>query len=419
MTPHELRRLLRLRRPAVTGRDRVLRRTLSVPDLREAARRRLPRAIFDYLEGGADQEVTILDNVERFSRYRWFPQALRGTASPGLGCSVFGEELPLPIGLAPTGYTRLFHSDGELAVARAAASLGIPYSVATLATTALEEVAAASRALLWFQLYTMRDWEVTRGLVQRAESAGYRVLQVTVDTAVAGRRTRDLRNGLTIPPTLTARTLFGIAGHVPYWVSLVRGRSIGFANFASDAGPSAGNIASITERFEPAISWDQVARLREIWKGAMVIKGPLGAQDVVRAVELGCDGVYLSNHGGRQLDQVAHPLDLLVAARRAVGRKTTILLDSGIRCGADVAIALACGADYCLVGRPYLYGLAAAGQAGVEFVIGMIAEELGRTLQLLGLAGVADLKAAGEGVVRYGGSPASRPGDTGDFGVLQ
>ncbi len=378
----------------------------SLVDLRRAAGRRLPRAIFDYLEGGAEQERTVRANLARYDGCRFHPRALTGSSTPDLSLTLFGDRLPLPVGLAPTGYTRLIHREGEIAVARAAGRLGVPYAAATMANTALGEIAAAAPGPLWFQLYASSDWAVTEQLVGEAERAGCRALLLSVDTQVAGQRLRDLRNGLTIPPSASWRALLGIALRAGYSRGLLSGPELGFANFEAPSAPSSGGIAQITRSFEASLAWEHLHQLRQRWHGALLLKGPLGPSDVARAVAEGCDGVYLSNHGGRQLDRTAHPLDLLAAARREVGQQVALLVDSGIRSGADVAIALGLGADLCLVGRPYLYGLAAAGERGVGQVIKMIRDELERTMHLLGVGGVRELRQMGSSLVSLGGDSA-------------
>ena len=389
------------------GKSRLTRRGPSVFDLRRSARRLLPRAIFDYLEGGAEQERTLRANLVRYASCRFQPQVLSGAGVPDLRATLFGQRLPIPLALAPTGYTRLIHPDGEAGVARAAGRLGVPYTAATMATTSLEEVAAAARGPLWFQLYVSTDWRLTEDLVDRAQRAGCRALLVSVDTQVAGQRLRDQRNGLTIPPAPSRAALLGIALHPRYWRRLVAGPELTFANFQRTPGPAAGGIAEITRSFEPALSWEHLSRLRRLWTGPLLVKGPLRPSDVARAVAEGCDGVYLSNHGGRQLDRSPHPLDLLVAARQQVGGKVPLLVDSGIRTGADAVIALALGADLCLLGRPYLYGLAAGGEEGVALAIRMLRDEMERTMQLLGVGGTAELRARGEELVVLGGGTGS------------
>jgi len=389
--------------------NRALDRCHDIAALRAAARRRLPRAVFDYIDGGADEELTLAGNREAFHRVRFRPRALQDVSAPSLSTRLLGTELPAPIALAPTGYTRMIHPDAETGVARAAAARGLPYTLSTVATTTIEDVAATGHPNLWFQLYVLRDRGLTRALVDRAADAGFRVLEIAVDSAVSGHRTRDVRNGLTIPPQLTAKTLLGIGAHPGYWSSVLRGAPLTLANLR-DTGPDGrpnarpraggpGTVAGINELFDPSVTWDDLASLREHWSGALVLKGPLGPSDVRRAVDLGIDGIHLSNHGGRQLDRCVSPLDLLRPAREAAGELPTILLDSGIRSGADIAAAIALGADACVVGRAYLYGAAAAGQRGVEHAIDLLTGQLRRTLQLLGATDLADLRKHGAELV--------------------
>lgn len=369
--------------------------------MRALARRRIPRAVFDYVEGGADEELSLARNEQSFREWELVPAGPRDVSTIDLSSAVFGRRLELPLICAPTGYTRMMHPEGELAVARAAAAARVPYTLSTMATTALEDVAASGRPELWFQLYVWRDRALTAELVRRAWASGYRVLEVTIDAPVAGYRVRDIRNGLTIPPSLTAGTLLGIAVKPAYWVELVRHPAITFANFPPEAAARAGlTIESIGKQFEPRLTWDDIAALREEWDGSLVVKGPLGVDGARAALAAGADGLHLSNHGGRQLDRVVPPLELLADVRAAVGEEVTIIVDSGIRHGIDLAVALALGADAGAVGRAYLYGLMVAGEAGVAHALRLLAGELERALRLLGMSSVSDLRAAGPQVLR-------------------
>jgi L-lactate dehydrogenase (cytochrome) len=286
----------------------------------------------------------------------------------------------------------MMHPAGEIAAARAAQRHGVPYTLSTMATTTIEAVARATQPDLWFQLYILRDAGLNKELVDRAAAAGYRVLVVTVDCFVTGHRTRDRRNGLVIPPALTARTLASIAGKPGYWTRMLRSPAIGFANFA---GHPAVTIEDTGALFNPGITWDDIAELRARWPGPLVIKGPLGPADAARAVAAGADGVQLSNHGGRQLDRTVPPADMIAAVREAVGPSVPVLVDSGIRHGSDIAVALALGADACAIGRAYLYGLMAGGEAGVDKALVILAGQFRRTMQLLGVPSVAELRSAG------------------------
>ncbi len=295
----------------------------------------------------------------------------------------------------------MMHPAGELAVARAAAAARVPYTLSTMATTALEDVAATGHPELWFQLYVWRDRGLTAELVRRAWASGYRVLEVTIDAPVSGLRIRDIRNGLTIPPRLTAATLFGVAVKPAYWAGMLRSSAITFANFPPEAAAGAGlTIENITQQFEPRLTWDDIVALRSEWKGALVVKGPLGPEGARAALACGADGLHLSNHGGRQLDRIVPPLELLADVREAMGEEVAIVLDSGIRHGTDLAVAVALGADAGAVGRAYLYGLMVAGEPGVAHALALLTGELRRTLQLLGMSSVAELRAAGPQVLR-------------------
>ena len=267
----------------------------------------------------------------------------------------------------------MMHPAGEIGAARAAQRHGLPYTLSTMATTTIEAVAESQRQPdLWFQLYILRDSGLTKELVDRAAAAGYRVLVVTVDTFVTGHRTRDQRNGLVIPPELTARTLASIAGKPGYWVRMLRSPAIDFANFAGHRRVTIEGTGSL---FNPAVNWDDIASLRARWPGKLVLKGPLGPADAARAVTAGADGLQLSNHGGRQLDRAVPPVDLIAPVRDAVGPDVSVLVDSGVRHGSDIAVALALGADACAIGRAYLYGLMAGGEPGVDKVLDILADQ--------------------------------------------
>ena len=303
----------------------------------------------------------------------------------------------MPMALAPTGYTRMMHRDGEIGVARSAERHGLPYALSTMATTTVEDLAAAARPDLWFQLYMLKDTGLTKELVERAAACQYRVLVVTVDCIIPGHRIRDARNGLVIPPELTLKALTGIAVHPGYWLRMLASPAIEFANFA---GHPAMSIEESGSKFSTAVTWDEIASLRARWPGKLVIKGPLSVADALHAIELGADGLQLSNHGGRQLDRTIPPIDTLPEIREAVGPDVTLLIDSGIRHGSDIAVAIALGADAGVIGRAYLYGLMAGGEAGVDKALDLLTQQFKMTLQLLGVTSVADLRALGTEVLR-------------------
>ena len=392
----EVRELLRLQPPEWDRTSRLLRKCHEIEDLRRAARRRLPRAVFDYVDGGADEERSLGGNRDAFARRRYLPRILRGVADATAATQWFGRAAAAPIILGPTGYTRMMHPDGELAVARAAHRQGLPYVLSTVSTTSIEDLRASGHADLWFQLYIWRNRRLTFELVERAASAGYRVLEITVDTAVPGHRVRDVRNGLTVPPQLSPRTLVGIAARPAYWARMLRSPALVMANSGGAPGTEADlTIQNLGSQFDPGITWKDVATIRGLWRGPLLLKGVIGPEDACRAVDAGVDGLHLSNHGGRQLDRVVAPLDTLPAVRAAVGPQFCLLLDSGIRHGSDIATAVALGADGAVVGRSYLYGLMAAGERGVEHALALLTSQLLRTMQLLGVSSVAELRQAG------------------------
>jgi len=392
MRASEIRQLIQMKPVQLDAVRRRLAACHDIADLRATGRRLTPRPVFDYVDGGADEELSARANTRAFRRWRFQPRTLVNVSQADTSAAFLGSAAPLPLILAPTGYTRMMHPAGEIAAARAAARHGLPYTLSTMATTTIEDVAAGARPDLWFQLYILRDSGLNKELVDRAAAAGYRVLVVTVDCFVTGHRTRDRRNGLVIPPELTARTLAGIASKPGYWIRMLRSPAIGFANFA---GRPAVTIEDTGMLFNPGITWDDIAELRARWPGLLIIKGPLGPADARLAVAAGADGLQLSNHGGRQLDRTVPPADTIAAVREAVGPDVSVLVDSGIRHGSDIAVALALGAVGCAIGRAYLYGLMAGGEPGVDKALDILAAQFKRTMQLLGVPSVAELRAAG------------------------
>ncbi|GAA2782418.1 alpha-hydroxy acid oxidase [Saccharopolyspora taberi] len=385
----ELRPLLRIEPPKLDLTERRLARAHSIGDLRSIARRRTPRAVFDYTDGAAEGETSLLRARRAFRNVEFHPSVLRDVSDVDTTTTILGRPSALPFSLAPTGFTRMMNHEGEPAVARVAEKAGIPYALSTMGTTSLEDTAAAAPdARKWFQLYVWRDRAASRDLVQRAKEAGYESLILTVDTPVAGARLRDLRNGLTIPPALTLKTIADGAMHPAWWFNLLTTEPLSFATFSRWEGTVA---ELINEMFDPTLNFGDVEWLREAWDGPLVIKGIQNAADAGRVVELGADAVILSNHGGRQLDRAPTMLELLPAAREAVGDRAEILLDTGILSGADIVAALALGADSCLVGRAYLYGLMAGGQRGVQRAVDILRTEIVRTMQLLGVRSVGEL----------------------------
>ena len=366
----------------------------------------MPRAVFDYVEGGADQELSIARNVAAFRAWEFVPINPRDVSSVDPSTVLLGHRIEYPLVCSPTGYTRMMHPDGELAVARAAARAGVPYALSTVASTSLEAVSSTGHPDLWFQLYVWRDRGLVGELADRAWAAGYRVLEVSIDVPVSGFRIRDERNGLTIPPRLTAGTLLGIALKPRYWIDVLRHPAVTFANASSSLGSMGGmTIESMSALFDPSLTWRDIADVRDRWPGALIVKGSLDPDGAREALAAGADGLHLSSHGGRQLDRVVPPIELVPAVRAAVGEQTALIVDSGIRHGADLAVAIARGADAGAVGRAYLYGLMAAGEAGVDHALGLLVAEFTRTLELLGVASVAELRALGPRLLKRRGEP--------------
>jgi L-lactate dehydrogenase (cytochrome) len=388
----EIRALVRAGRPELHAASRRLARCHDIEDLRRAARRLIPRPVFDYVDGGADEELSLAANTRAFRRWGFVPRALADVSAVDTTAEVLGRPVQLPLVLAPTGFTRVLHPAGEPAVAAAAGRHGLPYTLSTMATTSVGDLAAGPHGDLWFQLYILRDRGQAGALVDQAAASGYHVLVVAVDTVVAGRRIRDVRNGLTIPPELSLRSLASIGSRPGYWVRMLRSPALQFANLGVAESTT---IAGTANWFDPSITWDDIADLRARWPGKLVIKGPLGAADARRAVEAGADGVQLSNHGGRQLDRTVAPIGLVPEVREAVGPDIAVLVDSGVRHGADIATAIALGADAAAVGRAYLYGLMAAGEPGVDKALALLTAQFRRTLQLLGITSVAELRKHG------------------------
>jgi L-lactate dehydrogenase (cytochrome) len=385
----ELRPLLQLRGFELDATDRRLARAATISDLRDIARRRTPRAVFDYADGAAEREIGLRRSREAFSRVELVPTALRDVSAIDTSTTLLGRPSKLPLAFAPTGFTRLFHHEGERAVLRVAHRNGIPASLSTVGTTTIERFAEEEpEATKWFQLYVWRDRDKTAALVERAQAAGYNGLLFTVDVPVAGARLRDVYNGLIFPPELTLRTLAGIARHPQWWLNVLTTDPLGFAMIEEQLR-TVQRVAN--DLFDAALTTDDVTWLRELWSGPLVIKGILTADDARLAVDLGADGVVVSSHGSRQLDLSPTPLEALPSIVAAVGDRAEVLLDSGITNGADVVAAVAMGARGCLVARSYCYGLMAGGERGVERAAEILRTDIVRTMALLGARSVSEL----------------------------
>nr|MDA8046731.1 alpha-hydroxy acid oxidase [Actinomycetota bacterium] len=357
--------------------ERRLSRAACVADLRRLARRRLPGGVFDYIDGGAEDERTLAANVEAFARVGYRPRVLRGVGAADAASTLLGQPVAYPLVLAPTGFTRIAHPQGELAVARAAERAGLPYTLSTLGTRSIEEVRAVSGGRLWFQVYAWRDRGLLKEMIDRAAASDYEALVLTVDTAVLGRRERDVRRGFSLPPQIGPRTVVDGALHPGWTLDFVTSEPIRFANVT---GRSVGDGTSpvtlseyINSQFDPGLSWSDVEWLRASWDRAVVIKGIQSVEDARLAADAGVDAIALSNHGGRQLDGAPAPFDLVAPVADAIGGRTQIICDGGVRRGSDILKAVAAGADACMAGRAYLYGLGAGGERGVERVLEWLA----------------------------------------------
>ncbi|UNK47309.1 alpha-hydroxy acid oxidase [Arthrobacter sulfonylureivorans] len=382
--------LVQLQAPALPTTASALHAARDIGDVRELARRRTPRFVFDYVDGGSFREESVAYNQTAFAGHRFAPRVLRPVGQPDLSAELLGGRTKLPIGLAPTGLTGLSHPEGEKAVARAAAAFGVPFSVSTMATSSIEDVAAAAPdSRRWFQLYLRTDRAKSLDLIRRALNHGYESLVLTVDTAVAGRRLRDDRNGLALPPKLRVDTFFDTARHPGWALRFLANGAPKLANFSESTNSISELVSSM---FDPQLSFDDLDWLREQWPKNLIIKGVLHPDDARTAFDHGADAVWVSNHGGRQMDRTVAPIDVIAEIRAAVGPHRPLILDSGIRSGLDVAAALAAGADFVHVGRAFLYGLMAGGQPGVERVLQILSDETRNAMQLLGAATITDLR---------------------------
>jgi L-lactate dehydrogenase (cytochrome) len=370
--------------------DRRLARAASVADLRELARRRAPRAVFDYADGAAGQEIALRRSRQAYARVEFLPQVLRDVSAVDVSTTILGRPSSAPLVFAPTGFTRMMHTEGEPAVARVAARTGIPYALSTMGTTSIERLAAAApEARRWFQLYLWRDRAASRDFVARARDCGYETLVLTVDAPVAGPRLRDVRNGLTIPPVLTLSAFAEGIRHPAWWFDLMTTEALEFASLHHFEGTVADLVARM---FDPAATMDDLAWLRSAWPGPLVVKGIQTVADARAVVDAGADAIVVSNHGGRQLDRAPTPLEVLPPVVDAVGDRAEVYVDGGILSGSDVVAAVALGARAALVGRAYLYGLMAGGERGVQRVADLLVQEAASTLALLGVSRVADLR---------------------------
>ncbi len=391
-SPAQFRELLQFQRPALNPTTRRLARAHTIADLRAIAKRTTPKGPFDYTDGAAEAELSLARARQAFEDIEFRPAILRDVSDVDTSCTVTGGKSALPFGIAPTGFTRMMHTAGEAAGAAAAGAAGIPFSLSTVGTTTPEGVAEANPAgRNWFQLYMWADRDRSMDVLSRAANSGFDTLLLTVDVPVAGARLRDRYNGLTVPPTLTARTVLNAIPRVRWWFDFLTTEPLAFSTFDRWDGTVAELLDSM---FDPTVGFDDLVWIKDQWPGHVVVKGVQTLDDARRCADLGVDGVLLSNHGGRQLDRAPVPFRLLPDVVREIGDEVEVMIDTGIMSGADIVAAIAVGAKFTLVGRAYLYGLMAGGRAGVDRAIEILRDEITRTMKLLGVRSLQELERA-------------------------
>ncbi len=386
----ELSPLLRFTMPTLPSRKKRLAKALTIWDLRAIAKRRTPKGPFDYTDGAAESEVTLERARRAYLDLEFRPNVLRDVKEVSLECEVLGQRFAMPVGMAPTGFTRMMQSEGENAVARAAQKFGIPYTLSTLGTTTIEDVvSAAPDGTNWFQLYMWKDRDASMQLVERAKKSGVKNLLLTVDVPVAGARYRDTRNGLTVPPSLTAKTIFDAIPRPEWWMNFLTTPAISFVSMNSWNG----TVAELLDfTFDPTMTFEDLKWIRSQWDGKLTIKGIQTVEDAKKSADCGADAIILSNHGGRQLDRAPIPLHLLIDVKKELKNELEVHLDTGILHGTDILAAIALGADFTYIGRAYLYGLMAGGQEGVERALTILRTEMIRNMKLLGVNSIEELE---------------------------
>jgi L-lactate dehydrogenase (cytochrome) len=375
---------------------RKLSKAADVADLRAMAKKRMPGGCFDYIDGAAQDEVTAENNISAYKNYYFRPRVLRDVAAIDTSTTLLGGRVPFPLMIAPTGFDRIAHSQGELAVARAAHRMRIPYSLSTMGTRSIEEVAGVNEGRKWFQVYVWRDKPVLKEMLERAAAADYEGIMITVDTAVLGRRERDVRRGFSLPPKIGFDTIIDGIRHPRWTADFLRAEPIQFANVKGSSAVGDGSTPVtlsdyINSQFDPSLSWSDIEWFRDNWSGMIMIKGVQTVKDAEIAADMGLDGVILSNHGGRQLDYAPSPIDLVAPVADAVGDKTSIICDGGVRRGSDIVKAVAMGADACMIGRAYFYALGAAGERGVDWVLEFLRAGVEHTMALSGVGSIDNL----------------------------
>ena len=388
--PSELKEFMTFKKPSLDFAGNRLEKALTIYDLRKIAKRRTPAAAFDYTDGAAEGEFSMNRARQAFEDIEFHPGVLTDVSTVDTTTEVLGGTSAMPFGIAPTGFTRLMQTEGEIAGAGAAGAAGIPFTLSTLGTTSIEDVRAADPdGRLWFQLYVMREREISYGLVERAAKAGFDTLFFTVDTPVAGARLRDKRNGFSIPPHLTMKTLLNAIPRPWWWFDFLTTPKLEFASLSSTGG-TVGEL--LDNAMDPSINYEDLKIIREMWPGKIVIKGVQNLEDSKKLADLGVDGILLSNHGGRQLDRAPVPFHLLPEVVREVGNDVEVMVDTGIMNGADIVASMALGAKFTLIGRAYLYGLMAGGRRGVDRTIEILSDEVRRTMKLLQVHNIAELE---------------------------
>ena len=387
--PSELAPLLQFSLPTLRRKKRRLEKAYTIWDLRDIAKRRTPKGPFDYTDGSAESEVSLERARQAFRDLEFIPSILKDVSTADLTRTSLGETFAMPVGIAPTGFTRMMQTEGEIAGARAAEKFGIPFTLSTLGTTTIEDVvAAAPNGRNWFQLYMWKDREGSMALVERAKRAGVKNLMLTVDVPAAGQRIRDYRNGLTVPPRLTAGTVINAIPRPAWWINFLTTPSIEFASMKNWEG-TVGEL--LDYMFDPTMTWEDLKWIRQQWDGTLTVKGIQNLDDAKMAAKLGADAILLSNHGGRQLDRAPVMLHLLSDVKKEFKKDYEIHIDTGIMHGADVLAAIALGAQYTYVGRAYLYGLMAGGQDGVERALEIMRTQMVRNMKLLGVNSLDEL----------------------------
>jgi len=388
-SPKDLAQLLRFRKIILSPRKRRLTRALTIYDLRDIAKRRTPQAPFDYTDGGADTESSLTRARKAYEKLEFQPRILRDVKDVDISVQMLGKKMSMPVGIAPTGFTRMMQTEGEYAGACAASDAGIPYTLSTMGTRSIEDVAkAAPGGRNWFQLYMWKDRDRSMALVDRAKAAGFDTLVLTVDVPVAGARLRDVRNGMTIPPSLTSKTILNAIPRPAWWINFLTTDPLKFASLDSWNGTVAELLDSM---FDPTVTYEDLKWIRGQWQGNLVVKGIQNVDDAEMSVAAGANAIILSNHGGRQLDRAPVPLHLLPEVVKVIGGKAEVQVDTGIMHGADVVAALASGAKFTWIGRAYLYGLMAGGKPGVDRTLEILRTQIIRTMKLLGARTTAEL----------------------------